>query len=176
MGMRGGWLRVRTLFVAVAMVLGIVGSGLVARAQDATPVGSPEAAPGSTPIASSSTIMTRDDPKLGTILTDSDGRTLYRFTDDIGSQSTCVDKCAQNWPPFTTPDTPSLASGIPGSIGLTTRPDGVKQVMYDGHPLYYFAKDTKPGDTNGQGIGGKWFVVQPASMFGTPVASPAAGA
>jgi predicted lipoprotein with Yx(FWY)xxD motif len=120
-------------------------------------------------------VTTRDDPKLGTILTDSDGRTLYRFTQDISSQSMCVDQCAQAWPPFTVPDTPSLAPGIPGSLGFTTRADGVKQVMYNGHPLYYYAKDTKPGDTNGQGVGGKWFVVNPASMFGTPVASPAAG-
>jgi predicted lipoprotein with Yx(FWY)xxD motif len=175
MGMRGGWLRGRTMLVAVAMAVGLVGSGLVARAQDATPEGSPVAAPGATPIASGSTVMTREDAKMGTILTDSDGRTLYQFSEDIGSQSTCEDKCAEAWPPFTTPDSPSLAPGVPGSLGYTTRADGVKQVMYNGHPLYYFAKDTKPGDTNGQGVGVKWFVVNPAPMFGSPVASPAAG-
>src|SRR5262245_30926569 len=174
MGTRGGRLRGGIMFVVVTLAFTLVGSGLIARAQEATPVGSPEAAPGSTPIASSSTVMTRDDPTLGTILTDSDGRTLYRFTDDVASQSSCLDQCAQAWPPFTVPGTPTLAAGVPGSLGFTTRPDGVKQVMYDGHPLYYFAKDTKPGDTNGQGVGGKWFVVNPASMFGTPVASPAA--
>jgi predicted lipoprotein with Yx(FWY)xxD motif len=174
MGMRGGWLRGRTMVVAAALVLGMMVSGLVTRAQDATPEGSPVAAPGATPIASSSTVMTRDDAKLGTILTDSDGRTLYVFSEDIGSQSTCVDKCAEAWPPFTTPDSPSLAPGVPGSLGYTTRADGVKQVMYNGHPLYYFAKDTTPGDTKGDGVGGKWSVIHPASMFGTPVASPAA--
>lgn len=174
MGMRGGWLRGRTSVVAVALALGIVGSGLGVLAQDATPVGSPVAAPGSTPIASSSTVRTREDPKLGTILTDSDGRTLYEFSADVGSKSACKDACAQAWPPFTTPGTPTLAPGIPGSLGYTTRADGVKQVMYNGHPLYYYAKDTKPGDTNGQGVGGKWSVVHPAAMFGTPVASPVA--
>jgi predicted lipoprotein with Yx(FWY)xxD motif len=160
---------------ALTLVLALAaGRGFVARAQEATPEASPVAAPGATPIASGPTIMTRDDPKLGTILTDSDGRTLYQFSQDLPSTSTCVDKCAQAWPPFTVPGTPELAPGIPGSVGFTTREDGVKQVVYNGHPLYYFAKDTQPGDTNGEGVGGVWSVVHPASPFATPVASPTA--
>ncbi len=141
----------------------------------ASPAGTPTPGPGATPIATKPTIMTRDDPKLGTILTDSDGRTLYMYSEDLPSQSSCDNKCAQAWPPFGVTGEPELAAGIPGSIGVTVRADGSNQVMYNGHPLYYFSGDTKPGDTNGQGIAGKWSVVHPAALnFGSPEASPAA--
>jgi predicted lipoprotein with Yx(FWY)xxD motif len=102
----------------------------------------------------------------GTALVDGAGRALYLFEADTGTMSTCTGACAQVWPPL-------LASGgMPGTsgaaqaglMGTTARGDGTRQVTYNGHPLYYFAGDTAPGDVKGQGIdnfGGSWYVVSP---------------
>jgi predicted lipoprotein with Yx(FWY)xxD motif len=98
---------------------------------------------------------------LGKVLVGSNGRTLYLFTADKGS-SACYGKCAVVWPPLLASD-PSVSTGLNSSIlGTTKRTDGKLQVTYNGHPLYYFVKDTKVGDANGEGIdhfGGRWWVV-----------------
>lgn len=106
---------------------------------------------------------------LGTIVADAEGSTLYFFLNDTSSESTCYDDCAGNWPAFTTQGDPQAGTGIDASLlGTTTRTDGMVQVTYNGKPLYYFAGDQNPGDTNGQGIGDVWFVVSPA---GDPIRS-----
>jgi amicyanin len=125
------------------------------------------------------TVATRTDPTLGTFLTDAKGMTLYLFTKDTTpGQSSCYDQCAQSWPPFTASEPLTLPSGVPGELTTVARTDGTTQVAYNQIPLYYFAKDTQPGDTNGQGLFGVWFVVAPGAQFGaapaTPAASPAA--
>jgi predicted lipoprotein with Yx(FWY)xxD motif len=56
---------------------------------------------------------------------------------------------------------PAAPAGATGTFATFARPDGTMQVSYNGKPLYYFAKDTKAGDTNGQGVGGKWFIAAP---------------
>jgi predicted lipoprotein with Yx(FWY)xxD motif len=118
---------------------------------------------------------------LGTILTDSQGRTLYRFAKDTGMKSNCTGACASNWPPFTAKSKPAPGSGISTSaIRLVTRSDGAKQVTLDGHPLYYFSGDQSAGQTNGQGVdefGGKWFTVGPSGSQVTtaPKASSTSG-
>src|SRR5437870_2845758 len=100
---------------------------------------------------------------LGTILVDSQGRTLYLFTHDSGSTSTCSGACATAWPPLLANGTPTAAAGATASLlGTTKRADGTTQVTYHGHPLYRFVKDVNPGQTNGQGVvafGGSWFAV-----------------
>ena len=106
----------------------------------------------------SSTVLVRDDAKLGKFLTDSSGMTLYIFKKDTSSESTCYDTCAKNWPAFLASGDLTLPSGVAGKLDITTRKDGAKQVTYNGAPLYHFAKDTAPGDTKGQGIGNVWFV------------------
>jgi predicted lipoprotein with Yx(FWY)xxD motif len=100
---------------------------------------------------------------LGTWLTGPTGLTLYTFEPDTPNTSTCVDDCAQAWPPFTVTadDTLTAGDGMGGVLTTFERPDGTLQVAYDGAPLYYFASDTSPGDTNGQGIGDRWFVAEP---------------
>ena len=97
---------------------------------------------------------------VGAFLTGKDGKTLYVFTPDSANKSTCTDQCATNWPPFTVPagTTPKADSGVTGTLTTFARADGTQQVAINGLPLYYFAKDTKAGDTSGQGVGGKWFV------------------
>lgn len=98
--------------------------------------------------------------KLGQVLTDDKGHTLYAFTPDQAGKSTCYDTCAQTWPPLLTQAAPVGAAGVTASlVGTTTRSDGGKQATYKSWPLYYYAGDRQPGDLKGQGVGGNWFVV-----------------
>ncbi len=104
----------------------------------------------------------RDDARLGRILTDDQGRTLYLFTKDAPGVSNCADQCAVAWPPLTADDgVPALPDGVSGTLSLVKRADGGQQVALDGVPLYYWAKDAKPGDTTGQGVGKVWYAVNP---------------
>jgi predicted lipoprotein with Yx(FWY)xxD motif len=97
---------------------------------------------------------------LGDILVDADGRTLYVFTKDKGDQSACSGECATNWPALT--GTATAGTGAQAALLSTaTQADGSSQVTYGGKPLYYFAGDAKPGDTNGQGVGSVWYAVAP---------------
>ena len=104
--------------------------------------------------------------RLGRILVDSAGRTLYLFKADSSNSSACSGACAVAWPPLRTGATPAVAGGANAAlIGTIPRSGGARQVTYDGHPLYTFVKDHKPGDINGQGLtafGAGWFVVSPA--------------
>ena len=96
--------------------------------------------------------------RLGDILVDADGRTLYVFTKDKGDQSACSGECAANWPALT--GTATAGAGAQAALLSTaTQADGSSQVTYGGKPLYYFAGDAKPGDTNGQGVGSVWYAV-----------------
>jgi predicted lipoprotein with Yx(FWY)xxD motif len=103
---------------------------------------------------------------LGQILVDSHGRTLYLFKKDTGGKSRCSGSCAVNWPPLLATGRPTAGSGVKASkLATTSRSDGKTQVVYNGHPLYRFVADTKPGNTNGEGLtafGARWFVVSPA--------------
>ncbi len=115
----------------------------------------------------------REDPKLGKILTDARGMTLYRYTKDPPDQSVCTGGCARAWPPLTISGSPDLAEGIPGQLGVITRADGTRQVTYNHMPLYYYAADRQPGETTGQGVGNVWYVVTPAA--GTAAANGSTG-
>ena len=101
---------------------------------------------------------------VGKFLTGEDGKTLYTFTPDTkANESTCTGECADNWPPFVLDDDEKAEAGdgVTGTIATFDRPDGAKQVSYNGKPLYYFKGDAKAGDLNGQGLGGKWFAATP---------------
>jgi predicted lipoprotein with Yx(FWY)xxD motif len=103
---------------------------------------------------------------LGKILVNSQARTLYLFQKDSGTMSECTGACAVNWPPLRASGAPVVGSGATASmVGTTPRSDGKPQITYNGHPLYLFVKDRRPGDTNGEGLtafGGSWFAVSPA--------------
>jgi predicted lipoprotein with Yx(FWY)xxD motif/uncharacterized cupredoxin-like copper-binding protein len=145
----------------------------------ATTTGSPVPSDTEEPTQAEPSIFIRQDPALGTILTDPTGRTLYHLTKDTTKgESTCYDTCAQNWPPFTATEPLSLPAETNGELSTIKRTDGTTQVAYNGIPLYYFAKDTAPGQTNGQEVGDVWYVVTPGQQFGetyepagTPVAN-----
>jgi predicted lipoprotein with Yx(FWY)xxD motif len=103
---------------------------------------------------------------LGKILVDSQGRTLYLFKRDTGTTSMCTGACAANWPPLRAHGKPTVDGGANASLAATTkRSDGATQVTYNGHPLYRYSGDQKPGDSNGQGLntyGGRWYALTPA--------------
>ena len=104
--------------------------------------------------------------KLGRILVDSRGRTLYLFGADKHGKSACNGMCAGFWPPLIASGKPLAKSGAKASLlGTIRRADGRLQVTYNHHPLYTFAKDTAKGQTNGEGLsvfGGKWWAISPA--------------
>jgi predicted lipoprotein with Yx(FWY)xxD motif len=111
------------------------------------------------------TVNVTKDPTLGDILVDSKGHTLYRFMKDtVNVSSACYDKCAVSWPPLLLDEggTPVAGADVNGNLlGILTRKDGARQVMYNGMPLYYFNGDTNADETKGQGIGKVWFIVHP---------------
>jgi predicted lipoprotein with Yx(FWY)xxD motif len=116
---------------------------------------------------------------LGKILVDSQGRTLYLFAQDTGTKSTCSGGCATAWPPLRASGKATAGGGGKTSLlGTTPRSDGQPQVTYNGHPLYGYQGDSKPGDTNGQGINGfgaAWYVVSPTGNEITAASSSSGG-
>ena len=98
-----------------------------------------------------------------TVLTDTHGLTLYYFTADSATQSACSGGCAQMWPPlvFAGSGGPTSSTALAGQLSVQMDANG-NQVEYNGHPLYTFSGDTAPGQTNGEGLFGKWFVATPS--------------
>lgn len=100
---------------------------------------------------------------LGTIVTDSKGRTLYRFDNDTTNPSVshCTGACAVKWPPVTGSGQVTLNGVDQSEASTVTRPDGSKQLTIGGWAVYEFSGDSGPGDTKGQGVGGTWFAITP---------------
>jgi len=123
----------------------------------ATPSTAPAASP-STP-ASVAVAGTR----LGPVIVEGSGRTLYVFGRDMPGVSTCYDACAMAWPPLLTVGPPAPGQDLDrADLGTTARSNGAAQVTFHGHPLYLFAGDKQPGDTMGQGLdafGARWYAV-----------------
>jgi predicted lipoprotein with Yx(FWY)xxD motif len=103
---------------------------------------------------------------LGRVLVNAQGHTLYLFGKDKNGKSACSGMCATNWPPLIATAKARAAGGVKASrLGTTKRADGRLQVTYNHHPLYTFIKDTKKGQTNGEGLnafGGVWDAVSSA--------------
>ena len=103
--------------------------------------------------------ITLADSKLGKIVVDGNGMTLYAFLKDTGGTSVCSGGCANAWPPAAATGTPTAGTGITGALTTVARPDGSMQLKLGDWPLYRFAGDAAAGDTNGQGSGSTWYVV-----------------
>jgi predicted lipoprotein with Yx(FWY)xxD motif len=103
-----------------------------------------------------------DSDKYGQYLVGEDGMSLYLFTPDTTTASNCNGDCATAWPPFVLEDDETVkgGEGVTGTFGTITREDGSKQVTYAGHPLYYYSSDKAAGDTTGQGLFDKWYLVK----------------
>jgi predicted lipoprotein with Yx(FWY)xxD motif len=99
------------------------------------------------------------DSPLGKIMVDADGRTLYAFTKDTNGSPTCTDACAKAWPASSLIGQPVAGNGIVAPLRAATSPVGGTMIVAGKWPLYRFAGDAAPGDTNGQGSGGVWFAV-----------------
>ncbi|MBO0879624.1 MAG: hypothetical protein J2P17_04490 [Mycobacterium sp.] len=104
--------------------------------------------------------------KLGQILVDSQGRTVYLFEKDTGPKSTCSGECATVWPPVRVSGSLTAGTGVEAAkLTTISRSDGKPQAVYNGHPLYLFEGDSNAGDTTGEGnttFGAAWFVLSPA--------------
>ena len=101
------------------------------------------------------------DSKLGKIVVDAKGMTLYAFLKDSSGTPSCSGACANTWPPAAATGTPTAGSGISGTLTTVARPDGTMQLKLGAWPLYRFSGDAAAGDTNGQGTASVWYVVGP---------------
>lgn len=130
-----------------------------------TAVLTPAAAQDATKPQQAATVQVSKKDRIGAYLTDGKGMSLYMFEKDAPNHSNCHDDCAKAWPPLLTQGAPSAGAEVDKSkLATIKRPDGTTQVTYAGMPLYYYAKDTAPGDVKGQDIeefGAEWYLVSP---------------
>ncbi|NVI89518.1 hypothetical protein [Actinomadura sp. BRA 177] len=161
-------------FAATGLVLSACGQERPG-AQQNTAAKPPAAAPAAdapVPAAAPTTLEVASVSKLGKVVTDGDGRTLYRFDNDTARPpaSTCEGACAKAWPPAAAGAGETEVQGVEQSlVGKVKRPDGSWQVTLGGWPLYRFAKDQSPGDVKGQGVGGTWYAAAPTGKKAAPV-------
>lgn len=145
---------------AALVVAGCGSTTPSATATSPSPIASPS------PAGTAATIKVATDAKLGQILVDGSGKTVYLFVQDTGTSSTCYTSCAKFWPPVLTTGAPQAGAGAQASLlGITQRTDGTTEVTYGGHPVYYFQNDQAAGDTKGQGVNGfgaLWWVLDPS--------------
>jgi predicted lipoprotein with Yx(FWY)xxD motif len=150
---------------------------LTACASSSSSSSSSAPAPSSTPAAGASSSSSGSTLMMRTIggtqvLTNSAGLTLYWFAPDTSTTSKCTGSCATYWPPVKGPAT--AGSGVTGTLGVITRPDGTMQATYDGHPLYTYVADTAPGQNKGNGLnisGGLWYEMTVSGATPAPGAS-----
>jgi predicted lipoprotein with Yx(FWY)xxD motif len=130
-------------------------------------------------VAASGAVVKVTHGAKGVYLVDGSGRALYLWVADRNGMSSCSGACAQAWPPLTTKGAPTGSGGVASAkLTTVTRSDGTKQVVYNGHPLYFFAGDTGAGTTTGQGstsFGAKWWLVTPAGAAITTGAASGSG-
>jgi predicted lipoprotein with Yx(FWY)xxD motif len=153
--------RIMLLLAAAAMVLAACSNSTTS---------TPPAGGGTSSSAAggTSTVQVASSPQYGSILVDSQGKTLYLFEQDTSKTSACTGSCIAIWPALTATGSPTAGAGLNASLlGTATQADGSSQVTYNGHLLYLFSGDAKAGDVTGQGVE-DFFVV---SSAGDKVAS-----
>ena len=156
-------MRLKLGFVAIVLIAAACGgddSGSAADTPDtaAGAVAETTAPPETTAAAPQAEALGLASTDLGDILVDADGFALYLFVPDAQGPSVCYDDCAAAWPPVAKDVVAGdgVDAALLGSVG---RDDGSVQATYNGWPLYYFANDAAPGDTNGQGLNEVWYVL-----------------
>jgi predicted lipoprotein with Yx(FWY)xxD motif len=123
---------------------------------------SPEALTASAPVV----LFIAVEPAYGHFLVESNGMTLYAFTGDEAGQSNCDPACMQTWTPLISAERATGDMDVQLTlIGSTPLADGSLMVTYNDMPLYRFTGDRIPGDINGQGIDGAWFIVTPGGAM-----------
>jgi predicted lipoprotein with Yx(FWY)xxD motif len=144
-------------------------SSSVAASTSAAPTSAPSTAAPSTAAppttSSAATLALAANAKVGQqIVVDSAGHTVYLFVPDGASTTSRVPAAIKAiWPPVTSSGSPTAGAGLDqGKISVEVQSDGTRQVAYNGHLLYTFARDTAPGEANGQGLAGIWYVLSAA--------------
>jgi predicted lipoprotein with Yx(FWY)xxD motif len=137
----------------------------VTPAPSPTPTPAPATPPPATPAPPvTASVFVANNMALGSVLVNAAGRTLYYFVPERGGRIACTGPCTGAWPPlFTASMAPTASRALPGQLGVVARANS-EQVTYNHWPLYTFAGDAGPDQTNGQGVfgfGGKWFVATP---------------
>jgi predicted lipoprotein with Yx(FWY)xxD motif len=141
----------------------------------------PSTGGGASPAPKAVAIHVASNTPLGSYLTTAMARTLYYFAPERDSHPSapnimCSGSCAKTWPPLLAPSALLTVNvALPGTLKTIVRPDGGRQVTYSDWPLYTFSGDNKPGDTNGQGLMGYWFVASTGltEAVATPAPTPA---
>ena len=130
-----------------------------------TPIPTPSPVPPTAPPRVAPSVFVANNMALGAVLVNAQGRTLYYFVPERGGRIVCAGQCANAWPPlFAASMAPTAGAPLPGQLGVVARA-GSEQVTYNHWPLYTFVGDSRPDQTNGQGVfgfGGKWFVATPS--------------
>jgi predicted lipoprotein with Yx(FWY)xxD motif len=150
----------RSIRFSIGLTFGVLATLLLAACGGSTNAGT-----GNSPAASGNALIHTASMKVGdkteTVLKNDKGLTLYYFTPDTSTKIACSGGCASNWPPLlATSEAPTSNPALPGKLTVLNGANG-NQVLYNGHPLYTYAKDGDAGDAYGQGVGGKWFVATP---------------
>jgi predicted lipoprotein with Yx(FWY)xxD motif len=175
-----------TGLAAVALAVAACGSsgGAAASGSSGPPAAAAPSQAATSAAAPSPAASSAADPALATktingtvVLTSSSGLTLYWFSTDTSTTSTCTGQCLSFWPPVPGPAT--AGAGVTGKLGTITRTGGSLQATYDGHPLYTFAGDTVPGQAKGNGVkdsGGVWHEMTASAPAAPATAVPAPAA
>lgn len=153
--------RLRYSVLGVAAAAAIVVGACAAPGGGAATAETGDGDPTSGPTELTLELMQHD--TLGSYVVGMDGKSLYIFTLDTGSSSSCNGECAVNWPPLTADSAADVdaGEGVAGALGTITRDDGSLQITLGGKPLYYFKGDPADGDTNGQGLNDVWYLAAP---------------
>lgn len=158
--------RIASVLAAAVAALAIAACGSSSSSSHKSSTHAASSTPSPTNASAASVMVKTARGSLGTYLVGPSGRALYLWVADSKNKSVCSGSCAKFWPPLTTTGKPGASGGaMAADLGTTTRSDGKKQVTYKGHPLYYFAEDTSPSMTKGQGsngFGAKWWLVSPS--------------
>jgi predicted lipoprotein with Yx(FWY)xxD motif len=181
--MMGSWsrarIRISSAAALVALALAVAACGSSNSSSSASSAANNAPGSNSAPTGNTVSVGTASG-SAGRYLVGVSGRALYLWVADGHDKSVCAGACAKFWPPLTTKAAPVAAGGVTASqLGTITRSGGVKQVTYDGHPLYYFLEDRSKGSLKGQGndgFGAKWWLVAPSgtAITKSAAATPAA--
>jgi len=152
-----------TLCVVAAAALGLAACGTTSYGSGTTSTTRPPVGH-----SSSSTVGSRTIAPVGAVLIGSNGRTLYYLSTETSTAIQCTGACTSTWTPYVVAkaSSPTKSASVHGSLSTTTRPNGAMQVTFNGHPVYFYAGDSGPGQAKGQGVQGTWFVLSTASSPG----------
>lgn len=162
---------------AALTVVGLAACGSSGSTSSSSSAAAASAGTSSSAAMAAATVQLRSS-KLGRILTDATGRTLYLWLADKGGKSACTGACAGAWPPLVSHGAPHAGTGVTaGKLGTVKRAGGALQVTYAGHPLYTFSGDSAAGQVNGQGstaFGAAWYAVSAGGSAIKSAHAPAA--